>query len=99
MQRLVAHLEQQPLLWVHPAHLGWREVKRLAVKALGLYVSAVLNAFQLAGAEGVHVDLELQRPALWRRIAERVAAAEQQRTEGLGACARAWPAESAVAHW
>ena len=97
VQRLVADLEQQPLLRVHRRRLGARDAEAEAVKALGTAdKAAVLDARRLHRVERGHVDELLQHPALGRHVAHSIATAAQHRIEGVGRVDAARATQSGV---
>ena len=74
VQRLVPHFEQLALVRVHPGHLCRRNGEEGAVKELSLDVATVLDALELAVAQGLHVHLVVEKPSLCWHSAHRITA-------------------------
>ena len=79
MQRLVAVLEHESLLWIHHAHFGERDSKGRRIKALGFAdETAVAYAGSLHRCQETGVDGVLQRPPPGRHMANCIAACTLQ---------------------
>src|SRR6056297_2192919 len=94
MQRLVAGLEHDALLWVHRGRFRWRDAEALVVEEL-----EVPQEGPVAGAFQNHLvvkDCRVDGPSIRRDLRDNVAAAGCERAEpsGSGLAARKSAAQS-----